>query len=136
MNILKDTEEDRKIIGSEWARRRGFNIGYRVKDERVATFANWLRAYYEFYRPVVLDIYELIFLFIDIPDDILAEMRLVEDELRTYHNLFLNRAIDSLTLNPEITNFQFDEFQTKLQDLYIKSHQLVNKVRLSYDQID
>ena len=136
MNILKDTEEDRKIIGSEWARRRGFNIGYRVKDERVATFANWLRAYYEFYRPVVLDIYELIFLFIDIPDDILAEMRLVEDELRTYHNLFLNRAIDSLTLNPGITNFQFDEFQTKLQDLYIKSHQLVNKVRLSYDQID
>jgi len=97
MNLLRGTAEERDLHRRGMVEERGVRIGYRILDGRVAAFVGWLRGYYQLYRPAILDVYELLFMLVELPEEILRDMRFIENRIRRLHEEFLSRAIDGLS---------------------------------------
>ena len=94
MNLLRGTIVEEQQRKHDLVSGRGFWISYVVQDRRVAAFVDLVRRYYPIYRPVVLDLYELLFFLVDLPRHVQHEKRQIDARLRDLHVRFMRRAIE------------------------------------------
>ena len=131
MNLLKGTAEEQSLRQRNLVRERDFRISYRVQDTKVAAFVDWLRRYYQLYRPIVLNVYELLFLLVDLPKEVLSEMKLMEARIRDLHHQFLSRAIDRLSQDRLDDEIPLDDLRVAYESLSVETQRLVARGRES-----
>ena len=129
MNLLKGTAEEFSLRQRDLVRVRGFAISYRMADERVAAYARWQSRYYQLYRPVVLDVYEILFLLVDLPEAIAAEMKQIEPKIRNLHERFLTRTMDGLARHGPEVEIPLDDLGAEYRTLAANTRQLVEQAR-------
>ena len=129
MNLLKGTAEEFSLRQRDLVRVRGFAISYRMADERVAAYARWQSRYYQLYRPVVLDVYEILFLLVDLPEAIAAEMKQIEPKIRNLHERFLTRTVDGLARHEPEVEIPLDDLGAEYRTLAANTRQLVEQAR-------
>ncbi|MBT7464134.1 MAG: B12-binding domain-containing radical SAM protein [Bacteroidetes bacterium] len=115
MMVLKGTIEETHLQEKGLANERDFKVSYKIQDKKVLAFADLLRHYFPIYRDVVLDIYELLFLLVSLPDEIANEKKKIDHKLKDLHGLLMSKAIEDIengTLNEkELLNELDEKFQ-------------------------
>lgn len=97
MTVLKGTPEEETARKLDILVEKEFDIHYRVRDRRIASFAYLLHLYYPIYEPVTADFYELHFMIGDLlphkKEELLKRIKLVNNRIRILHQEFLTYAI-------------------------------------------
>lgn len=131
MNLLKGTREEKWVSEQEMLITRDMKVNYPIQDKKVEKFVDALRHYFPVYRSVVLDIYELLFLLVQLPEDIQNEKRIIDEKVRKLHEQFLMEAISGI----ESENFHEEDLLERLkvefEALEGESKKLVHKGRES-----
>jgi hypothetical protein len=93
MNILRGTREEKSARNRGILIEKEFYFNYIIQDRKVSLFVDVLRHYYPLYRSVVLDMYELLFLLVNLPNDIKEDKKQIDTKLFNLHKRFLQRVI-------------------------------------------
>jgi len=128
MMVLKGTLEEKLLQEKNLAIERDFKINYRIPDKRVEAFADLLRHYFPIYRSAVLDIYELLFMLVNLPQEIQAEKKQIDAKLRELHLYFLKTAITELSQGKLLDEAPLlDEMKNAFASLSIETQHFVSK---------
>lgn len=131
MNLLKGTREENLVRDMGILVSRDFKVNYSIKDKKVAAFVDALRHYFPIYRSVVLDIYELLFLLVRLPEEIQEEKKAIDDKIRALHNRFLIQSIAAIEQGIFHEKELLESLQAEFKALTTESSQLVKKGRES-----
>jgi len=131
MNLLKGTREENLVRNMGLLVSRDLKVNYSIKDKKVVAFVDALRHYFPIYRSVVLDIYELLFLLVRLPEEIQEEKKAIDDKIRALHNRFLIQSIAAIEQGIFHEKELLESLQAEFKALTTESSQLVKKGRES-----
>ena len=129
MNLLKGTLEEKSLRRRNLVLRRGLGLSYRPEDKKVAAFVDVLRHYFPIYQPVVRDVYEMLFLLVDLPKEILEEKRRIDLRIQDLHRHFFLSAINDLTQGKIDEEALLIDMRIAFQSLSSESQQFRQKGR-------
>ncbi|MCX6068489.1 MAG: radical SAM protein [Chloroflexi bacterium] len=131
MNLLKGTPEEKLAHEQNMLVFRDMKVNYSIQNKKVAAFIDALRHYFPIYRAVVLDIYELLFLLVQLPEEIQNEKRAIDEKIRALHNRFLIQSISELEQGTFHEKELLESLRVEFDALAVESGQLVQKGRES-----
>jgi len=129
MNLLKGTIEEQRLRTTDIYLERDMKISYRILDDKVRYFAKAIRDYYPIYRKVVLDLYELLFMLVCLPEDIASDKKKIDKEVHALHKHFMSIAINEIDKGIFDENKLLTDLQKEFLRLERETQQLVDRAK-------